>query len=174
MKYLQVPHYCKKSSRFFWLTVLVTLLLALLTTSFALAQDNPPITPSDDQVNAIAKQLYCPVCENVPLDVCPTQACAQWRQLIREKITQGWSADQIKNYFVQQYGDRVLATPPIHGLNYLVYIIPPLAIIAGVFILFRAMQAWKKPLPADSAQEIPSEASKDEYVIRFEEELRRH
>ena len=28
-------------------------------------------TPSDDEVNAIARQLYCPVCENTPLDVCP-------------------------------------------------------------------------------------------------------
>jgi cytochrome c-type biogenesis protein CcmH len=36
-------------------------------------------TPSDDQVNAIARQLYCPVCENTPLDVCPTTACHQWR-----------------------------------------------------------------------------------------------
>ena len=46
-------------------------------------------TPSDDDVNRIAHQLYCPVCENVPLDVCGTQACAQWRELIREKLGQG-------------------------------------------------------------------------------------
>ena len=65
--------------------------------------------PSDDEVNAIAKDLYCPVCENVPLDVCPTQACAQWRALIREKLIDGWSEQQIKQYFVDQYGDRVLA-----------------------------------------------------------------
>ncbi len=38
----------------------------------ALAQGQPP---TDDEVNRIAKQLYCPVCENTPLDVCPTQAC---------------------------------------------------------------------------------------------------
>lgn len=27
-----------------------------------------PATPTDDEVNAVASQLYCPVCENVPLD----------------------------------------------------------------------------------------------------------
>ncbi len=173
MKYLQRHLSGNQFNRFFWPAILAALLFALLTTSLTLAQDNPPSTPSDDQVNAIAKQLYCPVCENVPLDVCPTQACAQWRQLIREKIAQGWSADQIKTYFVQQYGDRVLATPPVHGLNWLVYVIPPLAIIAGIFILFRAMQAWKKPLPAEVSQDISTETPTDEYIVRLEEELRR-
>ncbi len=82
-------------------------------------------TPSDDQVNVIARQLYCPVCENLPLDVCPTQACAQWRETIREKLALGWTEAQIKQYFVEQYGDRVLATPPATGLNWLVYLLPP-------------------------------------------------
>ena len=66
-----------------------TLILALLAAGLALAQNPNPPVPSDDQVNAIAKQLYCPVCENIPLDVCGTQACAQWRELIREKLAAG-------------------------------------------------------------------------------------
>ena len=91
------------------------LLCVFLTAGLAYAQGVQPNPPSDDAVNVIAKQLYCPVCENIPLDVCGTQACAQWRELIREKLAQGWSEDQIKQYFVNQYGDRVLATPPARG-----------------------------------------------------------
>lgn len=63
-------------------------------------------TPSDDQVNAIARQLYCPVCENTPLDVCPTEACRQWRELIRQQLSEGWTEAQIKQYFVANYGAR--------------------------------------------------------------------
>ena len=81
------------------------------------AQDGKPIT--DDQVNVVAKQLFCPICENIPLDVCPTQACAQWRDTIREKLAMGWSEDQIKDYFVQQYGERVLAKPRTTGLKFI-------------------------------------------------------
>ncbi len=128
-------------------------------------------TPSDDQVNVIARQLYCPVCENLPLDVCPTQACAQWRETIREKLAQGWSEDQIKQYFVEQYGDRVLATPPATGLNWLVYLLPPIAFLGGAFILFRAVRSWRRPVmgtpPAGPG------AGSDPYVARVEEELRR-
>jgi cytochrome c-type biogenesis protein CcmH len=127
---------------------------------------------SDDQVNTVAHQLYCPVCENIPLDVCPTQACAEWRDLIRQKLPAGWSGDQIKAYFVQQYGDWVLGTPPARGLNWLVYIVPPLAILGGVFILYRALKAYRKPLPQPAPPPSPA-GPVDEYVARLEEELRK-
>ena len=102
-----------------------------------------------------------------------TQACAQWRELIREKLTDGWSEDEIKTYFVNQYGDRVLATPPARGLNWLVYIIPPLALIAGVYILYRALQAWKRPSPVKADGVQPQGETDDEYVAQIEDELRR-
>jgi len=128
-------------------------------------------TPSDDDVNAIAKQLYCPVCENVPLDVCPTQACAQWRQVIRDKLAQGWSEAQIKQYFVDQYGVRVLAAPPASGFSRLAYLLPALAIAAGAGLLWRALRSWRAASPV-AATEDPL-AADDPYLARVEEELRR-
>ena len=116
------------------LIISVLIISAVLYTNVDAQEEVPPI-PQDD-VNAVAKQLYCPVCENIPLDVCPTQACEEWRELIRLKLSEGWSDDQIKAFFVDQYGDRVLASPPASGFNWLIYIIPPLAIIAGGFLLF--------------------------------------
>ncbi len=166
-----------------WPVLLFILILLVIWMPSANASAQAP-TPSngpaaanqitDDQVNAIAKQLYCPVCENIPLDVCPTQACAQWRELIREKLGQGWSADQIKQYFVAQYGDRVLGAPPAHGLNWLVYILPPVAILFGAFILFRAFQSWRLPAAAAPDTTPAHNLEKDdEYVRRLEEELRK-
>jgi cytochrome c-type biogenesis protein CcmH len=106
--------------------------------------------------------------------VCGTQACAQWRDLIREKLSQGWSEAQIKQYFVDQYGDRVLATPPARGLNWLVYLVPPAAIAVGVYILFRALKAWKQPVSQAAVSGEPaSPSAKDEYILRLEEELRK-
>ncbi len=138
----------------------------------ALAQQAAP-TPSDDQVNAVASQLYCPVCENIPLDVCPTTACAQWRDLIRQKIAAGWSTTQIKDYFVQQYGDRVLAEPPRQGINWLVYIIPPLGILLGGGILYRVLNHMRKAAPAITAAPPSAPEQTDEYLKRVEAELRR-
>jgi cytochrome c-type biogenesis protein CcmH len=164
------------TGRLTWV-LLLTAVMGLSISSLSLAQGSGPGAVTDDQVNAIARQLYCPVCENTPLDVCGTQACAQWRELIREKLGQGWGEQQIKDYFVAQYGDRVLAMPPAHGLNWLVYIIPPLAILAGIFIIYSAFRAWRKPATVPAKDPGAATASgdtatpQDEYVARLEEEL---
>ncbi len=144
------------------------LVLGLLVTAPALAQEGEP---TDDQVNAIARQLYCPVCENIPLDVCPTQACVQWRETIRQMLAEGRTEEEIRQHFVEQYGARVLATPPPSGLNWQVYIIPPLAFVVGAIVVLRALRAWRHPAAAPGRAATTS--GDDPYVARLEEELRR-
>ena len=162
----------------YWLAIVLAMGLGLLVVGVVSAQQPQP-TPSDDQVNAIARQLYCPVCENTPLDVCPTAACAQWRELIRQKLAAGDSEQAIKDYFVQRYGARVLGAPPLKGLNILAYVIPPLAILAGVYVLYRAYRSWKRPTAQaslDSTGQVPpsgTNAAQDEYIRRLEEEVRK-
>ncbi len=156
--------------RYLWMFIAICV-LALTWVTGAAAQT--PV-PSDDEVNAVARQLFCPVCENTPLDVCPTQACAQWRELIRTKLADGWSADQIKQYFATQYGARVLSEPPLTGLNWLVYIIPPALMLVGVYILFRAFQSMRKPLSSTPVREPESKVSDtEEYLRRVEDELKK-
>ncbi len=144
-----------------------------LVVGSAVAQSDTPRVPTDDEVNAIAKNMFCPVCENTPLDVCPTQACAEWRELIREKLAQGWNEEQIQQYFVDQFGDRVLAAPPARGINWLVYIIPPITFIAGAFILYRSIRSMRLSAPPQVEPQVETEQT-DEYVTRLEKELRNH
>jgi cytochrome c-type biogenesis protein CcmH len=145
----------------------IVLLAALVPFATVGAQEP---TPSDDEVNAIAKELYCPVCPNEPLDTCSTLACVQWREEIRERLTLGWDVEEIKDYFVAQYGDRVLSTPPARGLNWLVYVLPPLAILAGLFFLVRAMVRWSRATAVEKATTVEAD---DPYVARMEQELRK-
>jgi len=150
----------------------LTVMLSILPIAVVSAQQP---TPSDDEVNAIARQLFCPICQNTPLDVCPTQACHDWRELIRQMLAEGKTPDEIKQYFVNHYGVRVLSEPPQTGLNWLVYVVPPVVFLLGVLLLFQVFRAWKRtpkaPLPAEARESAP--AQKDEYVSRIEEELRK-
>jgi cytochrome c-type biogenesis protein CcmH len=128
-------------------------------------------TPTDDEVNRIAKQLYCPVCESTPLDVCPTEACRQWRELIRTMLAEGKSEEEIEQYFVTQYGARVLAEPPNRLVTYLV---PAVAILFGALMLLRGFQLWMKPSTAGADLDAPeTEPAEDPYVMRLEEELKK-
>lgn len=90
----------------------------------------------DAQMMQVAKGLYCPVCPGVPLDVCDTQACQQWRGLIREKLGQGQTQIQIETYFVEQYGQRVLGAPRAEGINILMYAIPAVTVALGAALLY--------------------------------------
>jgi cytochrome c-type biogenesis protein CcmH len=153
------------------LGVFAALLIVLMTPDSAGAGEP---TPSEDDVNAVAKGLYCPVCENIPLDVCGTQACEQWRGIIRDKLREGWSEKQIHQYFVDQYGDRVLAEPPRAGVYWLVYLVPPLVFLAGVFLLFRGYTQWftGEEIPGQDSPEFQENTENEEYLERLEEELR--
>jgi cytochrome c-type biogenesis protein CcmH len=162
--------------------LLILLVLIGVLAAFALpaGAQNPapavstPPTPSDDDVNRVAKQMFCPVCENIPLDVCPTQACHEWRELIREKLAAGWTDEQIKQYFAAQYGDRVLAEPPRRGLNWLVYVLPFVFLAGGALLLWRVLSSMKsarQPLSAPTVNNPPEQ--QDEYIKKLEEELKK-
>jgi cytochrome c-type biogenesis protein CcmH len=152
--------------------LLATLLaITLVLIPYATPAQGP--TPTDDEVNRIAKQLYCPVCESTPLDVCPTEACRQWRDLIRTMLAEGKSEEEIKQYFVTQYGVRVLAEPPNRLLSYLV---PGVAILLGALLLLRGFQMWMKPSATGAAAldaDTKAKPAQDPYIARLEEELKK-
>lgn len=152
-------------TRYVYYFLLFALLLAGLWVVPVSAQGS---APTDDEVNRIAKQLYCPVCESTPLDVCPTEACRQWRELIRSQLAEGKSEDEIKQYFVTQYGARVLAEPPNRLVSYLV---PAVAILLGVLMLARGFQMWMKPPTVEVGPEDVKPV--DPYIARLEEEIKK-
>lgn len=151
----------------------VLLLLLVLTGLGADPVSAQGPAPTDDEVNKIAKQLYCPVCESTPLDVCPTEACRQWRELIRQQLSEGKSEDEIIQYFIDTYGARASAEPP----NRLVaYLVPGVAILLGAFLLLRGFQIWLKPSMAEAGMdemEAETKPAQDPYVARLEEELKK-
>ena len=149
------------------ITLWVGVLASLLVVGAVAAQGG---TVTDDQVNAVAKKLNCPVCENVPLDVCETQACTQWRDLIRQKLATGEKPEQVIAYFRDTYGDRVLQEPPRSGFTALIWILPFVGLVAGVAILvvvLRRMTA--RSVAVDATTEASPVA--DEYRQRLEREL---
>ncbi|MBE0702659.1 MAG: cytochrome c-type biogenesis protein CcmH [Afipia sp.] len=128
------------------LWVLIAFAFVLATPASAQEQ---PIT--DDQVNAVASEMYCPVCENIPLDACGTAACAEWRAEIRDMLAQGWTTDEVKTDFVRRFGDRVVGTPmdpTLRALSIVTpYVLAGLALIAALWTVFR----WRMGVKSSAA-----------------------
>ncbi len=141
---------------------ILALLAAILFAALPLAAQEATQPVTFDQVNKIARELYCPVCPGETLDVCQTQACAQWRDEIRNQLVEGQSEQQVIDSFVRRYGDRVLGAPQDPALRLLSLIAPfliaALALIVGVYTFMRwrgrprsTLEPPAEPTPASGA-----------------------
>jgi cytochrome c-type biogenesis protein CcmH len=124
-------------------------LMILGMVGYALAQDEQPIPDepiivTDDQVNAIANRLFCPVCENIPLDACGTAACADWRNEIRLFLSMGMTEDEIRADFVARFGDRVVGVPQDPLLRAISLVTPWLLVAFGLLVAGRLFITWRK------------------------------
>ena len=152
--------------------VLLISLSSIFAYAVAYAQGGGPTFPTDDDVNRVAKKLYCPVCPNTPLDVCETQACKDWRAQIKDELAQGWNEQQIIDYFVAQYGERVLAEPQRSGFTSHVWLLPVLGAALGLWIVYEILKSWRRRQPADQQVHFPKADISPEVLQRIERELR--
>ncbi len=165
----------KREGRWRWPVVALLLCLALIVPT-AQAQEAP--TPTLDQIQTVARELYCPLCNGVRLDNCDLQACVQMRQVIAERLTAGASKEQIKQEFVAQYGPVVLGEPPREGLHWLIWALPVVALIAGVIWLLWTVRGWTKapaaaPVSAPAASPGPAggAAGQAEFLAQVDADL---
>jgi cytochrome c-type biogenesis protein CcmH len=150
--------------------VLAVLLIVASFTAITVVQAQEEF-PSDNDVNAIAKKLYCPVCPNTPLDVCETKACQDWRAEIKDQLADGWSEEKILNYFVVQYGERVLAEPERGGFTALVWLLPVIAVVLGLVVVGQALRSWRTAHQAQT-QPVPAQPEiSPETLAKIEKEL---
>lgn len=153
-------------------TIILIGLIALLAVLFVAGQASAQ-TPTADEVNNVAKELFCPLCTGITVDVCETQQCVQMRGLIAQKLAAGETKEQIKAYFVQQYGQTVLGTPARKGLGLTVWILPFVALFLGLVWGGYILRNWstKRQNEAALGEESPANLP-DKYLQQLEQELR--
>ena len=153
------------------LLLTITLLTGLWVVSVAYAQGEGPVNVTDNDVLRVAKNLYCPVCPNTPLDVCETKACEDWRAQIRDQLSQGWTDQQVIDYFVAQYGERVLAEPQRKGFTSLVWLLPVIMALLGLWVVYEVLKSWRRQKPVQ-ALAAPAPQISDETLKKIEREIR--
>ena len=143
------------------------LLLAVLSTQ---AQDG---AVSDNAVNAVAEKMYCPVCENIPLDECQTRACLEWKEEIRLQLAQGKDEAAVINSFVQRFGDQVVGIPQDPVLRGLTIVTPILALLLAIALgvyTFSRFGAHRRLSIGDEV-DLSATVADDHYRKRLEEDL---
>ncbi len=178
-----------------WLptTIIVLLISFGFASSPLLAQESDTAAVSEsgvdassitaDQVNEIARELWCPLCSGVRLDSCELKACDQMKDEIAIKLASGDGLPEIRAYFVDQYGPQVLGEPPREGFNLLAWILPFVVLIGGgVFLFTRGRKIFSNNDQTEGAEpsgmDMPTldeeKPSEDPYVRQLEDELKQY
>lgn len=104
-----------------------------------------------DRAQALAERLRCPTCQSISVADSPSETARAMRRTIDEQIADGRRDEEIIGYFVDRYGEWVLHDPPLGGRTWLVWVLPPLALIPGVLAILRRRRHLA---PADVSDEV--------------------
>lgn len=158
--------------------LLLSILIILFVSSGTLhlwAQADNSGTVTADDVNVIARELWCPLCSGVRLDACELKACEQMKDMIAIKLEQGEDLDSIRAYFLDQYGPQILGEPPRQGFSWLAWILPIAAMVGGALLIWLRMKQMVRPATQGatiSAQ--PGIGVSEEEAAKLREELKRY
>lgn len=122
----------------------------------------------DEQVRAVAAELRCPVCQNLSVADSPSELAREMRDLIRQQLREGKSPEEVKAYFVSKYGEWVLLSPKVTGLNLLVWTLPFVGAVSGGIAVWVVARRWVRRRRARPARAVdPAE------LARLREDLAR-
>jgi cytochrome c-type biogenesis protein CcmH len=129
--------------------------LVILVATAAPAQP-PAVRVDDQQVYAIASELRCVVCQNLSVADSPSEMANQMRAIVRERLAAGETPAQVRQYFVERYGDWILLAPPRRGFTLLVWVAPAAAVLVGLVLTAVLVRRWTgrrrpAPPPVDAA-----------------------
>jgi len=117
----------------------VRFLWPLIFFAFAFAQtptgEPPPDLPPE--VFRIASELRCPVCQGESAAESNAGVSQEMRRQIAEMLREGKSAEEIKRYFVERYGEWILYAPPKRGINWLLWLAPLIGLLVFGFGFWR-------------------------------------
>jgi cytochrome c-type biogenesis protein CcmH len=127
------------------LLLVLTLILAAAP-AFAVNPDEMLSDPAlEARARTLSAELRCMVCQNQSIDDSNADLAKDLRLLVRERITDGDSDEQVLNYIVSRYGEFVLLKPRFSLRTLLLWGAPVLLILAGgiSLIVFARKRAGK-------------------------------
>lgn len=155
---------------------MTALVLGLVLSAYAPQQAGSALLdpPREARVQALGKQLRCPMCQGLSIADSNSSAARAQMDKVRELVAAGKTDREIRDYFTARYGEWALLDPPASGMNVLVWLLPLALLLGGGLAIARTM---RRPVPAP-APDAPGAAkgqppSDDPYLEAVRAETRR-
>ena len=98
----------------------------------------------EERARYISKNIRCMVCQNQSIDDSNAPLAKDLRILIRDKIKDKKTDDEIYKFLTDRYGDFILLKPPLKSNTLLLWLLPFIFCIIGLVIILVNNKKSKK------------------------------
>ena len=99
-----------------------------------------PLKADQDKLqNNITKNLRCLICQGQSVYDSDSEFATSLKLVVKNKIDQGLSEDQIYDFLIKKYGEWILYDPQFNKNTYLLWFLPLLLFLFGGTIVFKKL-----------------------------------
>ena len=149
-------------------------IIAGITALACIAEDDLTL---DQRHRQLSEQLMCPVCDGQTIDQSSAAISEDMKSVIWQQLEDGQSNNQIRQYFVQRYGEAVLAAPTGDGVNIAAWVTPAVVAALGLVAVGAAYLRMRIPNTAarisapESNHMIETDSDLEPYLERVDVDL---
>lgn len=154
-----------------WLGIMPVLAVMLAAALFVVGCSNAraDVPPAEQRAQALNRSIMCPVCPGESIDQSQVALAVQMRGIVDEKLSEGWTDEQVREFFVERYGPSVLLQPPTEGVSLAVWILPPVGVAAALAVFVLVVRNMRrKPDPDYDAGDMQSALSDDDLQAYYD------
>jgi len=127
------------------IVIIFIMIQLFLNNSYAVEPEEFLQNPKQEmRARDISKNIRCLVCQNQSIDDSAAPLAKDLRALIRIKVQENDTDEEIYKFLTDRYGDFILLKPPFKISTFLLWSLPFVFFIIGIFILFLHNKKSKK------------------------------
>jgi cytochrome c-type biogenesis protein CcmH len=145
-------------------------MLVLLQVAPALAVQPDEILPDaklEERARNLSRELRCMVCQNQSIDDSDAPLARDLRLLVRERLKEGDTDQQVLDFLTARYGDFVLLKPPVNMKTLLLWVLPAGLLVVGGIVLLVAMRRRSVAAPDATVAVSPLTAEEERRIAKL-------
>ena len=90
-----------------------------------------------NKTREISQNIKCIVCQNQSIDESNSEIAKDLKVLIKDKLKDGVTDEEIYKFLRDRYGDTILLKPPLETNTILLWFLPFIILVFGSFFVIR-------------------------------------
>jgi len=124
------------------------------------------------EARQLETKLMAPCCWAQQVSLHQSPAADEIKRNIRRLLAEGKTSDQVLEFYVAEYGDRILSEPPARGFSRLIYVAPWVFLVGSVGLVVMVIRRLRAVSPAPARPEQAAAPPDEAEAERIDEELR--